>query len=425
MHEQVEIGDKNEYIHPICSGIDVHKKKLFAAIHIYDKKNNQVRYITACFTTFPKGLQEMVNWHIVHGCSEICMESTGQYWHPPFDAFEKAGLHPVIAHPKYTKPLKGKKCDPADAKWIAKSYAGGHVVPSFIPPKKFRLIRSVIRYCLKIHNSITGEKNRILNCLTGEGIKLDDVFTDPFGTSSMDILEYMIQHPGEAFDVTPFIRKGCKTPIPIIQEAVEKAASIDLSALSKLRVALDRMEETVGHEMTLKEDISEKMKPYTHQLELIRTVPGFDKDPFTAERVLAEIGPDMSVFPSAKHLCSWAGVCPSHDSSARKVKGRKISRAGTYLKPLLVNIARAVVRSKKHPEITLRFNRIKNRRGYMKAIIAICKMFLTAIWHILHKDEPYKADGYMTAKKPKKTKKVITRAQLAEYLASQGITVVD
>ena len=167
------------------------------------------------------------------------------------------------------------------------------------------------------------------------------------------------------------------------------------------------------------------MKPYTHQLELIRTVPGFDKDSFTAERVLAEIGPDMSVFPSAKHLCSWAGVCPSHDSSARKVKGRKISRAGTYLKPLLVNIARAVVRSKKHPEITLRFNRIKNRRGYMKAIIAICKMFLTAIWHILHKDEPYKADGYMTAKKPKKAKKVMTRAQLAEYLASQGITVVD
>lgn len=153
MHEQLEIGDKNEYIHPICSGIDVHKKMLFAAIHIYDKNWDQVRYITARFTTFPKGLQEMVNWHIVNGCSEICMESTGQYWHPVFDAFEEAGLHPVIAHPKYTKPLKGKKSDPADAKWIAKSYAGGHVVPSLFLLKRSGLLDqlsvTVLRFTIR------------------------------------------------------------------------------------------------------------------------------------------------------------------------------------------------------------------------------------------------------------------------------------
>ena len=100
-----------------------------------------------------------------------------------------------------------------------------------------------------------------MNCLTGEGIKLDDVFTDPFGTSSMDILKYMIQHPGEAFDVTPFIRKGCKTPIPVIQEAVEKAASIDLSALSKLRVALDRMVRTIGNASPVKQASCEYMEP--------------------------------------------------------------------------------------------------------------------------------------------------------------------
>lgn len=425
MHERIEIGDRNEYIHPICCGLDVHKKSVFAAVFIYDNSDSPVKYYTAQFTTYPKNLKKMTDWIISKNCHDVCMESTGQYWHPIYDAAEEAGLHPLVSHPKYTKPLKGKKSDPADAKWIAKSYASGRVVASFIPSKEFRIMRSTIRYCQKIHNAMTGEKNRILNCLTGEGIKLDVVFSDVFGKTSRSIIDYMLNHPGEKFNVAPFIGKRCKTPIPVIQEAVAKASSVDISSLSKLKVAFSRLDRIVKDEAVLKQDVAERMKPYAHQLELIRTVPGFDRDPFTAMRVLAEIGPDMSVFPSARHLCSWAGVCPSHDSSAHKVKGRKISRAGKYLKPLLVNIARSVVRSKDHPEITSRFNRIKSRRGYMKAIIAICKMFLTAIWHILSKDEPYKTDGYMTAKKPKKAKRVMTRTQLAEYLASQGITVVD
>ena len=129
---------------------------------------------------------------------------------------------------------------------------------------------------------------------------------------------------------------------------------------------------------------------------MIRTVPGFDKNPMTALQMLSEIGGDMSVFPTAKNLVSWAGYCPRNDPSNQKIKSTRISRAGSYFKPVLVQIANALIRSKKNPEFTTRYRRIKARRGHKKAIIAICRMLLTAIWHILTDLKPYTPEGLTT-----------------------------
>ena len=150
----------------------------------------------------------------------------------------------------------------------------------------------------------------------------------------------------------------------------------------KLRQCLDHIDELNKHISEVEQEILRLSDKYEAALNLIRTVPGFNKNPLTAIQVLSEIGGDMSVFPTAKHLVSWAGCCPRNDQSNQKIKSTRISRAGSYFKPVLVQVANALIKSKKHSEFTSRYKRIKARRGHKKAIIAICRMILTAIWHI-------------------------------------------
>ena len=159
-------------------------------------------------------------------------------------------------------------------------------------------------------------------------------------------------------------------------------------------------------------------------LTLIRTVPGFDKNPLTAIQVLSEIGGDMSVFPTAKNLVSWAGCCPRNDQSNQKIKSTRISRAGSYFKPVLVQIANALIKSKKHPEFTTRYRRIKARRGHKKAIIAICRMLLTAIWHILTDLKPYTTEGFLESR-PVNESKILTTSQALNLLKQRGYIIKD
>ena len=166
------------------------------------------------------------------------------------------------------------------------------------------------------------------------------------------------------------------------------------------------------------------MEPYSAHLDLIRTVPGMNKDPMTAILILSEIGSDMSVFPTAKNLVSWAGCCPRNDQSAKHVKSTRISQAGSYLKPRLVQVANALLKSKDHPEITERYRRIKSHRGHKKAIIAVCRMLLTAIWHILTDLKPYTAEGYL-APRPVKTEKILTTSQALNLLKLRGYVIKD
>ena len=159
-------------------------------------------------------------------------------------------------------------------------------------------------------------------------------------------------------------------------------------------------------------------------MELLRPVPGFSSAPLTAVALVSEIGVDMSVFPSSKHLVSWAGCCPRNDQSSKTVKSTRISRAGCYLKPLLVQIANAVIKSDKYPECRERYRRIKARRGHKKEIIAVCRMFLTAIWNGLSKLVPYSAEDYLTDKLTEHSL-VISKAQGLELLRKRGYIFKD
>ena len=374
-----------------CCGLDVHKTWIYACIGITDA-NGRTEYKQARFSSFPKGLRELSSWLAKYNCTEVCMESSGKYWIPVFNILEES-CFVTLAHPKYTKPQKGNKTDRKDAKWICDLFMCDMIRPSFIPPANIRHLRDLMRYRFKLTNMITGEKNRAQNCLTVSNLKLDDVFTDVFGKSSMSITKYILDHPGESFDVAQFVDRRCKTPIDVIQDAVDGAICPEQAV--KLRECLAHIDQLEAHRSAIEQEILEIVKPFDLALDLLRTIPGLDSNPMTAIAILSEIGGDMSVFPTAKNLVSWAGCCPRNDQSAGKVKSTRISRAGCYLKPLLVQIANALLRSKKHPEFRERYRRIKARRGHKKALIAVCRMLLTAIWNVLGKLEPYTPEGFL------------------------------
>lgn len=403
-----------------CCGLDVHKTWIYACIGITDA-NGRTEYKQARFSSFPKGLRELSSWLAKYNCTEVCMESSGKYWIPVFNILEES-CFVTLAHPKYTKPQKGNKTDRKDAKWICDLFMCDMIRPSFIPPANIRHLRDLMRYRFKLTNMITGEKNRAQNCLTVSNLKLDDVFTDVFGKSSMSITKYILDHPGESFDVAQFVDRRCKTPIDVIQDAVDGAICPEQAV--KLRECLAHIDQLEAHRSAIEQEILEIVKPFDLALDLLRTIPGLDSNPMTAIAILSEIGGDMSVFPTAKNLVSWAGCCPRNDQSAGKVKSTRISRAGCYLKPLLVQIANALLRSKRHPEFRERYRRIKARRGHKKALIAVCRMLLTAIWNVLGKLEPYTPEGFLQ-QRPVPEDKVITKAQALNLLRLRGYVIKD
>ncbi len=403
-----------------CCGLDVHKTWIYACIGITDP-NGRTEYKQARFSSFSNGLRDLAAWLAKYSCTEVCMESTGKYWIPVFNILEKS-CFVTLAHPKYTKPQKGNKTDRKDAKWICDLFMCDMIKPSFIPSPEIRQLRDLIRYRVKLTNMLTGEKNRAQNCLTVSNLKLDDVFSDVFGKSARSITNYILDHPGETFDVSPFVDPRCKTPVSEIQAAVDGAISSEQAV--KLRQCLAHIDELEAHRKEIESEIFQIAEPFSAVLDLLYTLPGLDKNPMTAIAILSEIGPDMSVFPSSKHLVSWAGCCPRNDQSNQKVKSRRISRAGSYLKPLLVQVANALIKSKKHPEFKERYHRIKSRRGHKKAIIAVCKMLLTAIWNMLSKLEPYNPEGFLE-RRPVKQEKTLTVSQALEFLRLRGYTITN
>lgn len=403
-----------------CRGLDVHKTWIYSCIGITDP-NGRTEYKQARFSSFSKGLRELAAWLAKYSCTEVCMESTGKYWIPVFNILEKS-CFVTLAHPKYTKPQKGNKTDRKDAKWICDLFMCDMIKPSFIPSPEIRQLRDLMRYRFKLTNMLTGEKNRAQNCLTVSNLKLDDVFSDVFGKSSRSITNYILDHPGKTFDVSPFVDPRCKTPVSEIQAAVDGAISPEQAV--KLRQCLDHIDELEAHRKEIESEILRIAEPFSAVLDLLYTLPGLNKNPMTAIAILSEIGPDMSVFPSSKHLISWAGCCPRNDQSNQKVKSRRISRAGSYLKPLLVQVANALIKSKKHPEFKERYHRIKSRRGHKKAIIAVCKMLLTAIWNMLSKLEPYNPEGFLEHR-PVKQEKTLTVSQALELLRLRGYTIAN
>ena len=322
------------------------------------------------------------------------MESTGKYWIPIYNILEVT-CNIVLAHPKYVKAICGKKTDKRDAKWIADIFKHDLVSGSFIPPADIRQLRDLVRYHWKLTNFTTGEKNRVQNCLTVSNIKLDDVFSDVFGKAATAITTRILEC-NEPFDVKPYLTKNIKKPIEQIQAAVDGEMCAEQA--EKLRIIRFHMDSLELCKLNLVSLILTTAEKYLPQLNLVMTAPGIQS--FAAIGIISEIGVDMSVFPTSKHLCSWAGLTPQNNESAGKKKTTRISRAGAYIKPLLVQCALNAVRAKQFPEVRNRYIALKKRRGHKKAIIAIARMLLTAVYNMLKRNEPYNAELYRKSDRP-------------------------
>lgn len=377
-------------VYKICCGIDVHKTFVVACV-ASTNSNGVTIYKSRRFSTYTKGLKELSQWLLDNNCKDVCMESTGKYWILIFNVLELS-CNITLAHPKYVKAIRGKKTDKKDAKWIADLFKHDLVAASFMPPLDIRQLRDLMRYRFKLTCFTSSEKNRFQNCLTVSNIQLGNVVSDTFGKSSQKIIDKILENPlNKSFDIESLIHSSMKKKIPELELAID--GYITPEQAEKLKIIKCHCEDLKNRKAELESIITQLAKPYQKEIDLILTTPSF-KNNFTAIAIISEIGVNMDVFPTAKHLCSWAGLTPTNNESAGKKKSVRVSKAGCYIKPLLVQCATAIVKSEKHPEIRNRFLRIKKRRGHKKAIIAIARMLLTALYNMLKKKEPYNAELY-------------------------------
>ena len=373
-------------VYPTCCGVDVHRDFVIACIASTNEKG-VTDYQSRRFSTYSGGLRDLRDWLAEQGCRDVCMESTGKYWFPVHNILEPT-CHVVVTHPKFVKAIKGKKTDKKDAMWIADLFKHDLVRGSFIPPEVIRQLRDLCRYWVKLTWYMSGEKNRAQNCLTVSNFKLDSVFSNVFGKSASAIISYMLEHPGEKFDVAPFLHHRCKSSPEEVQAAID--GTFNPWQAEKLKLVRQHVSDLSILKDLLEDLIMRIAQPFSRQIELLLSVPGIS-DPMTAVRILAEIGADMTQFESSKHLCSWAGLTPQNNESAGKKKTTRIGKAGQYIKPLLLQcaIGSCNPRSKLHPEILQKYQQLKKRRGKKKARVAIARRLLTAVYQVLLKDEPY------------------------------------
>ena len=377
-------------VRPICCGVDVHKRFIVATIGNTDQ-HGVTTYKTLNFYTHNKDLNAFIKFLKDNNCYDVCMESTGKYWIPIFNYLED-DFNVTIANPKYIKAVKGKKTDKKDSIWITDLFKHDLCPGSFIPPKSVRNLRELLRYHFKLTNMSSSEKNRIQNSLTISNITLDSVLSDLFGKSATLILDYILSlDKPEDFDeeyCKSLLQKSAKTKSDDIITSIQ-GFSIPDSTIAKLKASrshLDAIKTTIDA-IDIEIDRIIDSCDYRDYINLAMTVPGISE--LSAKIIVSEIGIDMSVFPTSKKLCNWAGLTPQNNESAGKKKSTRISRAGVYLKPTLVQCANAAIKSTKEPYFRNKYLKLKKRRGHKKAIIAIARMMLTCIYKMFDTGETF------------------------------------
>ena len=349
------------------------------------------------------------------------MESTGKYWIPVFNLLEDQ-INVTIANPKWVKAVKGNKDDAKDSKWIGDLFRLGLVPGSFIPCKEIRILREYTRYRFKLTCCKRSEKNRFQNAFTVCNVALDAVVTDMFGKSASSITDYLIT--SDEFDpetCKSFLQKSLKKKADAVIESIEgyQMTSSQKERMLMVRSHLEFVQQSID---SLDSKLDELTAPYENAVSLLCTIPGVDRA--SAITIISEIGTDMTQFNSSKRLCCWAGLTPGNNESAGKKKSVRITRAGVYLKPALVQCAHAAVKSTATPYYENKCERLAKRRGKKRAIIAIARMILTAVYHMLSTGETwnpcdlYKIDMPKEMQDKQKAKAV---KQALKLLISQGV----
>jgi transposase len=364
-------------VYPICCGVDVHKAFLVATI--ITSTGITPHYAKKRFSTFNNSILQFKQWLLANNCLDVCMESTGKYWVPIYNLLEDS-IRMTVANPKWVRAVKGNKDDTKDSKWIGDLFRLGMVPGSYIPPRPIRELREYTRYRAKLVSCRSSEKNRFQNALTVGNVALDAVVSDMFGKSAASITDYLLTT--DSFDpqyCATLLQRSLKKKADQVIEAVE---GYQMSDKQKQRAVLVRSHLAFVEQIitNLDQKLDAMIAPFESAVQLLCTIPGVDRS--SAVTIVSETGTDMAQFGSSKRLCCWAGLTPGNNESAGKKKSVRITRAGVYLKPALVQVAHAAVASNKSSYYKNKYERICKRRGKKRAIIAIARMILTAVYHM-------------------------------------------
>jgi transposase len=414
--EEVGHTGNTRVVYPICCGIDVHKKIIVASIAKL-QPDGTVTHDVQTFPVFNEDLIRLRDWLLTNNCHDVLMESTGKYWIPLLNVLEPY-VRVQLTHPKYVRAIKGKKTDKNDAERISDLFMNDQVRSSFIPPKEIRDLRTLCRYRFKLVAMRCGEKKRYQDCMTVSNVTLAGVLSDSFGKSGTEIMEYVLSgQPIEETQLKTHIYGKARQKADDILKSVRGCAFDDAQKI-KINLVKDHLEQLEAKIANVEGLMLQcTQNNLTHQVELLCTIPGIDK--LAAVQILSEIGADMTVFETSKHLTSWAGLSPCNDESAGKHKSKRIARAGTYLKPLLIQCAWSAVRSKKEPYFATKFYRLVRRKEKKKAIVAIARMMLTCIYQMLSTGEVFNPVDLHTAQTAKRSLS-LTEETAISFLAGLG-----
>lgn len=386
-----------EVIYKSCCGIDVHKNKLVACLKVKGKKN-----VIKEFSGQTEDIKSMANWLLENNCEKVAMESTASFWKPLVNIFEMTNLDYTVINARDYKNLPGKKTDVLDAEWIADLLQHGMLRDSYIPSREQRELREATRYRKSLTQERTRGLNRLQKMLEGANIKITSILSGVLGVTSRNLIEYVLENDE---DIT--IEKANELVTTRIHAKLEDVVRAMEGIITPFQKTM--MKEVIKHIDELTERIKEMdnlideyMKGYEKSKKKLEKMPGLGKR--SAEIILAEIGQDMTRFPTSGHICSWAGVCPGNNESAGKRRSGKTRKGNKILKSTLVECAQSAVR-RKDTFFYAQYQRIAMRRGKKRATLAVAHSILIAIYYMIKEDKEYQdlgADFYNKFNKEKK-----------------------
>lgn len=389
------------------AALDVHKAQVTACVRVPGKggeRRSEVRE----FSTMVGGLLVLRDWLKAHGVTQVAMEATSVYWKPVWAVLED-DFELLLVNARHVKNLPGRKTDVKDAEWLCQLLEAGLLRASFVPPKPIRALRQLTRYRKAQIKERQREANRLHKALEDTGIKLDCVASDILGKSGRDMLDALCRGTTDPEVLADLARGKLRKKLPALREAlVGRFEPLHALLVSSILAHLDFLDEQIER---LSDAIEEQLRPFAPAVELLRSVDGIETR--TAQNILAEIGVDMSVFPTAGHLASWAGQCPGNDQSAGKRRSGRTRKGSKWLNDALKDAAMAAIRTN-DSYLQAQYQRLRPRIGHSRALGAVKHSILCACWHMLTTGELYRDLGgdYFRKRDPERqTKRLVAQLE--------------